>query len=100
MSDRHVDYASAYFTHCELTKILGEPSYRTLTQLKKELHSNASSVDSDLGGGDHGYLGLVTHGATYPGATPFVAPQYPHARTIPQNTSDIQAMNLREQHKE
>ena len=77
MSDRHVDYASAYFTHREPTKILGEPSYRTLTQLKKELHSNASSVDSDLGGGDHGYLGLVTHGANYPGAIPFIAPQYP-----------------------
>ena len=100
MSDRHVDYASAYFPFREPTKIVGEPSYRTLTQLRKELHANASSVDSELGGGNHGYLGLATHDANYPGTTAFVAPNYPPELIIPNTASDMQAMNLREQHKE
>lgn len=100
MSDRHVDYASAYFPFREPTKIVGEPSYRTLTQLRKELHANASSVDSELGGGNQGYLGLATHDANYPGATAFVAPGYPADLTIPDIYSNMQAMNLREQHKE
>jgi len=100
MSDRHVDYASAYFPFREPTKIVGEPCYRTLTQLRKELHANASSIDSELGGGNHGYLGLATHDADYPGATTFVAPDYPADLIIPDASSDMQATNLREQHKE
>ena len=85
------------------TKIEGEPSYTTLTQLEKELKANASTVDSDLGGGDHGYLGLVLSDAKYaliPGTVPFVAPTYPSALTIPTTASDVEALLLCENHKE
>lgn len=65
--DRHVDYASNYFPYPTPTKIEGKPINATLKVLEGELHANASSVDSDLGGGDHGYLGLVMKDAEYPG---------------------------------
>ena len=53
-----VDYASSYFKYKTPTPIQGTPTNKTLKRLKQELRANASSVESDLGGGDHGYLGL------------------------------------------
>ena len=57
--------------------------------------------DSTLGGGDHGYLGLVLTDeeyATVPGTTPFVAPTYPPPLTIPALTTPVQAIELRERY--
>ena len=54
----NVDYARLYFKYLVPTPIIGEPAQYTLKQLKHDLRANASSVDTDLGGGDHGYLGL------------------------------------------
>ena len=71
-----------------------------------ELRENASSVESDLGGGDHGYLGLVLSDAEYltvPGVgagNVFIPPVYPGALTIPANATAIQAMGLKEQHRD
>ena len=42
-----------------LTQILGPLNYRVLKILKDELKSNASCVDSNLGGGANGHLGLI-----------------------------------------
>ena len=98
--ERHVDYASNYFPYATPTKIEGQPTYATLKILEGKLRANASSVDSDLGGGDHGYLGLVMKDADYPGAVPFVAPTYPTALTIPTTATPTEALNLRENHRE
>lgn len=66
------------------------------------MRANASSVDSDLGGGDHGYLGLVLTEEEYervaPG-NPFIAPRFPGRLEIPRGTDTIDAMNMREEHK-
>ena len=59
MATTRIDYASTYFPYKTRTPIVGEPTYKALKRLKNELRANASSVDTDLGGGDHGYLGLV-----------------------------------------
>ena len=48
---QHVDYASTYFPHKTPTLIRGEPTYKDLKRVKMELQANASSVDSELGGG-------------------------------------------------
>ena len=53
-----IDYASACFKYKTPTPIRGPPTNKDLKRLKIELQANASSVESDLGGGDHGYLGL------------------------------------------
>ena len=59
-----VDYTKC-FTHSVLTKIHGQPSYNILNTLKKELKANATGVVTDLGGGCHGYYGLVVTPAEY-----------------------------------
>ena len=44
----NIDYATVYFKYSPIT---GEPSNKSLKRLKTELRANASSVDTDLGGG-------------------------------------------------
>ena len=91
-----VDYAASYFKYKTLTPIQGAPANKTLKRLKQEFQENASSVESDLGGGDHSYLGLVLTDAEYATitATPFVALQYSAALAIPRGTNQVQALNL------
>lgn len=60
-----VDYNKLYFSHPTLSKIHGEPTFSSLKILKKVLKSNASRVTLDLGGGAHGYLGVVLTQAEY-----------------------------------
>ena len=103
VSQGSIDYASSYFKYKTPTPIIGVPTNKTLKRLKQELQANASSVESDLGGGDHRYLGLVLTDAEYAqitGTSPFVAPNYPQALNIPANATPIQAMTLKEQYKE
>ena len=59
MTPGAIDYASSYFKYKTPTPIRGEPTNKALKRLQTELRANASSVETDLGGGDHGYLGLV-----------------------------------------
>ena len=55
-----------------------------------------------MGGGDHGYLGLLLNNSKYSTvtATPFVPPTYPALLTIPAGTDQVQALNLQDIHKE
>ena len=99
-----IDYASAYFKYKTPQFIQGVPTNQTLKRLKTELRANASSVESNLGGGDHDYLGLVLSDTEYaainPAPPPFVSPPYPGNLHIPNNTPTMQAINLKEQHNE
>ena len=54
-----VDYALSYFKYNTPTPIRGEWTNKTLKRLKLEVQSNVSSVEIDLGGGNHSYLDLV-----------------------------------------
>ena len=82
--------------------IIRTPTHKTLKGLKQELRANASSVESNLGGGDHEYLGLVLDDSEYATVLPrlFVAPTYPVALTVPRASTQVDTLNLREQHKE
>ena len=95
-------HRASYFKYKTPTPIQGAPTNKTLERLKQELRANAISVESDLGGGDHGYLGLVLTDAEYATvtATPFVPLTYPVTLTIPTGTDQVQALNLREIHKD
>ena len=44
---------------------MGIPNYETLHLLHNEIKSNAMAVQSNLGGGKHGYLGLVVRPTAY-----------------------------------
>ena len=102
MSSTRIDYAATYFPHSSPTKIRGEPTYKSFKKLKNELRANASSVDSDLGGGDHGYLGLILSENEYQRICPqhpFEAPAFPGKLVIPRGTDTVDALNLREEHR-
>ena len=60
-----VNYKYSYFKQPVLTAIRGEPTYETLHHIKNELKANASSVPTTLGGGNHGYLGMILTPAEY-----------------------------------
>ena len=70
---------ASYFKYKRPTPIQGTPTYKALNRLKAELRANASSVETDLGGGNHGYLWLVLSDAKYANVspTPFLIPAYP-----------------------
>ena len=75
MTTGTIDYVTSYFKYKTPTPIRGKPTSKALKRLKTELQANASSVESDLGGGDYGYLGLILTDIEYssiPGTTPFV----------------------------
>jgi len=98
-----IDYASSYFKYKTPTPIRGVPTHKTIKRLKLELRANGSSVETDLGGGNHGYLGLLCTDEEYaeiPHAQPFVPPNYPGPLTIPSTATAMQAMQLREDHRE
>ena len=99
-----IDYATSYFKYRTPTPIHGTPSNKALKRLKTELRANASSVECDLGGGDHGYLGLVLTDAEYarilPTPDPFLPPNFPCALVVPVGTDAVQALTLREAYKD
>ena len=72
-----VNYKDSYSEHPFLTTICGEPTYETFHHLKNELKANVSSVPTTLGGGNHGYLGMILTPAEYLR----IAPNYPFTRT-------------------
>ena len=103
MSLGTVDYQSSYFKYKTPTPIRGLPTHSALKRLKTELQANASSVETDLGGGNHGYLGLVLTDAEYnsiPNTQPFVPPTYPPPLTTPSTATAIEALQMKENHNE
>jgi len=48
-----IDYASSYFKYKMPMPIRRELIHKSLKRLKLELQSNASSVETDLGGGNY-----------------------------------------------
>ena len=71
-----VDYKNNQFEYPELTRIIGEPTTATLIVLLKEVQANASSVHTDLGGGEDGHLGLVCTPQVYQELVPNGYPYY------------------------
>ncbi len=47
------------FTHQELTKIEGTPTYSQIAIMQQELNANTVVVLTTLGSGRHGLLGLM-----------------------------------------
>ena len=82
MSTSSVNYKDSYFEHPVLTTIRGELTYKTLHHLMNELKSNASSVPTTLGSGNHDYIGMVRTQVEYNSIlpnNPFTRPPNPGA---------------------
>ena len=102
MNDHGANYRATHFPYKDLTPIRGEPNADSLLNLTNELKANSRSVLSNLGGGDHGHLGLVMSAADYAtiSNTPFVKPDHPGPLIIPPNTTNHRTNTLRAQHAE
>lgn len=84
LQEKDTDYLTL-FPYCTIPKLHGEPTYKTLKALKDKIKANASVVQSDLGGGAHGHLGLVLVPLEYANssATPYLRPAHPGPLIIP-----------------
>ena len=100
--DSHVNYVDTYFEYKVLNKIHDEPTYDSLKTIKDQLKANAGAVNSDLGGGEHGHLGLVLQPEEYARVsnTPYVRPEHPGELNIPLGTPQHESHRLRAEHKE
>jgi hypothetical protein len=60
----------ASFPHPILPTVEGEPDYQTIHATRKFLQSNSRVIDTQLGGGTLGHLGLIMSDAAYSKITP------------------------------
>jgi hypothetical protein len=86
MFDSHINYRENYFQHPSLTKIHGDPTYKSLAKLERECKANGKSVRSTLGGGLQGHLGLVCSIAAYNRVSPDVPFNRPALPVLPDVT--------------
>jgi hypothetical protein len=55
----------ASFPHPVLPKVQGGPDYQTIHATRKFLQANSQAIDTHLGGGPLGHLGLIISDASY-----------------------------------
>jgi hypothetical protein len=60
-----VEPVMASFPHQILPKVQGEPDYQTIHATRKFLQANSRAIDTPLGGGTLGHLGLIISNAAY-----------------------------------
>jgi hypothetical protein len=60
-----VEAVMARFTHPILPTVQGEPDYQTIHATRKFLQANSRAIDTHLGGGTLGHLGLIISDAAY-----------------------------------
>ena len=95
------DFTNAFPNH--LSPIVSEPTYQTLEELKDQLKANAASIPTTLGGGNHGFLGLILSPAAYATISPtaFTEPTYPGQHpTIPAGTNAATTSAIIRRHTE
>jgi hypothetical protein len=65
-----VEDVMASFPHPVLPAVQGEPDYQTIHATRKFLQANSRAIDTHLGGGTLGHLGLIISDASYAQITP------------------------------
>jgi hypothetical protein len=65
-----VEDVLASFPHPILPTVEGEPDYQTIHATRKFLQANSQAIDTHLGGGTLGYLGLIISDAAYSNIAP------------------------------
>ena len=84
-----INYKQDFFEYNPLTKVIGEPNFESLLRLKNEIKANSQTVPTQLGGGQHGFLGAILSPAEYAliSNDPFVPPAHPGPLDIPAGTN-------------
>jgi hypothetical protein len=65
-----VEEVMASFPHPVLQTVQGEPDYQTIHATRKFLQANSRAIDTHLGAGTLGHLGLIISDASYAMITP------------------------------
>jgi hypothetical protein len=68
-----VEGAMTSFPHPVLPTVQGEPDYQTIHATRKFLQANSRAIDTHLGGGTSGHLGLIISDASYAMIAPTMA---------------------------
>ena len=82
----HPNVRELFFEYEQLIRIYGELNVSTLHGMHLESKANCSSVPCTLGGGAHGYSGILLSATTYATlapTTPFVIPLHPGVLLVP-----------------
>jgi hypothetical protein len=98
-----VESIIAKFPIKSLPVITGEPNYALINDMMQDLYTNAASLPTTLGGGQHGHIGLVMSPILYAtiSAEPYIDPANPGPEPLfPANAAEITKENRRTQHKE
>jgi hypothetical protein len=94
-----VENVLASFPHPILPTVEGEPDYQTIHTTRKFLQANSRAIDTHLGGGTLGHLGLIISYASYSNIAPPTADatkiwETPNAPGRAQAATDITAAQL------
>jgi hypothetical protein len=65
MKNSTVEDVMASFPHPVIPTVQGEPDYQTIHTTRKFLQANSRAIDTHLGGGTLGHLGLIISDASY-----------------------------------
>lgn len=90
------------FTHKELIKCIGEPTYAVIKKIENQCKANAQRFNTTLGGGNHKYIGLILSPARYAllSAVPFERPENPPPLIIPAGTTAVNASAMKDAYEE
>ena len=96
------DFNKLYFEHKEIPRIQGEPAFPSLHDMLRRMKANASSVPTSLGGGAHGYVGILLSPQAYASLspTPFIAPLHPGALFIPPGATQYAIAHAKQAHED
>ena len=97
----NTDFRELYFEHKHMEKILAEPSFTSLHYLLLRLKANASSVPCTLGGGAHGYVGMLLSPQAYASLSniPFDEPLHPGRLVIPPGSTQYEIAHIKSTHE-
>jgi len=65
MGEASVELVIESFLDSIITRVEGEPTFKTIKEVEKCIITNTSSIESELGRGQHGLLGLVISPTRY-----------------------------------
>ena len=82
------------------TKIHSRPTFLQLRKLERELTRYAANINSDRGGGLHGYIGLIKTACDYAQLSdvPFEEPDKPATTVLPSNCPGHESFRLQQEY--
>ena len=103
MSSNTNHHRDLYFEHKKLKRISGEPIFAIPHKILLELKATAVSVPSQLGGGFHGFIGIILSNPTYATLAPmnsFITPVQSGPLRVAEGANQYQIVLAKKMHEE